>query len=237
MVNFVNLTTQKKGILLGFYLSFRTTEYIIPDLDPNLTKSTNCTDAKSDHYLDNVITYKAYADLVNILSNNPNSVPLIKLLKTESREELERYGDNFESNSNITRVRKFSTSPLALRNVQQTTVNGGSEVGKHKTNLSPKSRYRAKFSVSLDDLDTELRDDPVDSRSLLLDDYNYESRRNYIIEEDDVELDSLDDNESQSNSKFESYLNELIDLFVRDYVLSWLSKFIWEKDKFNILAK
>ena len=52
------------------------------------------------------------------------------------------------------------------------------------------------------------------------------------------DLDSVeDDNESQSNSKVETYLDELTELFVRDYIMTWLSFLIWEKEKFSVMAK
>lgn len=40
-----------------------------------------------------------------------------------------------------------------------------------------------------------------------------------------------------SNTKFDSYLDELVELIVRDYVMDWLGDLIWEKEKFALLIK
>ncbi|CAF0896304.1 unnamed protein product [Brachionus calyciflorus] len=39
------------------------------------------------------------------------------------------------------------------------------------------------------------------------------------------------------NSKLDSYIDEIIELIVRDYIMSWLGDLIWEKDKFSQLAR
>lgn len=53
---------------------------------------------------------------------------------------------------------------------------------------------------------------------------------------DDIEG-NLESNEEQSNSKLDSYIEETIELIVRDFVVVWLQDFIWEKDKLAIMAK
>jgi hypothetical protein len=40
-----------------------------------------------------------------------------------------------------------------------------------------------------------------------------------------------------SNSKFESYLEEIVELILRDFVMTWLSGLIWEKDRVFIMAR
>lgn len=48
-----------------------------------------------------------------------------------------------------------------------------------------------------------------------------------------------EDNESHSNSKVDALLDDMLELFVRDYIMSWLWWMIWdkEKDKFAAQAK
>ena len=67
----------------------------------------------------------------------------------------------------------------------------------------------------------------------------------YLNDDDTNEQFSLDQNEfnnekdAQSSTKLDSYLDETVQLIIRDFVLSWLSKFIWENEteKFASMAK
>jgi hypothetical protein len=67
----------------------------------------------------------------------------------------------------------------------------------------------------------------------------------YLNDDDTNEQFSLDQNEfnnekdAHSSTKLDSYLDETVQLIIRDFVLSWLSKFIWENEteKFGSMAK
>ncbi len=61
----------------------------------------------------------------------------------------------------------------------------------------------------------------------------------YYLNSEHFEMDFYN-NESKndaSNTKFDSYLDELVELIVKDFVMDWLGDLIWEKDKFAILVK
>lgn len=58
-----------------------------------------------------------------------------------------------------------------------------------------------------------------------------DSPRNELLKSGDLII------ESQFNSKIDTYIEEIIELVIRDFVMSWLSNFIWDKDKFFNIAK
>ena len=74
----------------------------------------------------------------------------------------------------------------------------------------------------------------------LLDYPSFEDDRNTFYDDSmHFEMDFYN-NESKndaSNTKFDSYLDEVVELIVRDYVMTWLGDLIWEKEKFAILVK
>ena len=54
----------------------------------------------------------------------------------------------------------------------------------------------------------------------------------------EVQIDSQTSNEanSESNSKLDLYLDEIIELSVRDFMMAWLKQLIWDQDKFSTIA-
>ena len=55
---------------------------------------------------------------------------------------------------------------------------------------------------------------------------------------DSSSLDTAYELSSQlSNSKLDTYLDEIFSLIIRDFVMSWMNKFIWEKEKCFSTAK
>jgi hypothetical protein len=55
---------------------------------------------------------------------------------------------------------------------------------------------------------------------------------------DSSSIDTANELESHSsNSKLDTYLDEIFSLIIRDFVMSWMNKFIWEKEKCFTAAK
>lgn len=63
----------------------------------------------------------------------------------------------------------------------------------------------------------------------------YSSMNESLAESDDEFLELNEDNES--NSKIDSYLDEMIELIIRDFVIVYLEDMLWEKDKFSTMIK
>ncbi len=89
---------------------------------------------------------------------------------------------------------------------------------------------------------------PTNQENINSDEINFEDEDEYLDLshefgrnlEDSVSIDSTNEKEESmqsSNSKLDSYLDEVFSLIIRDFVMSWMSEFIWEKEKFSVLAK
>ncbi len=56
-----------------------------------------------------------------------------------------------------------------------------------------------------------------------------------LVESEDEFLETNQDN--KSNSKMDSYLDEMIELVTRDFVMVFLNDMLWEKEKFSAMIK
>ena len=43
--------------------------------------------------------------------------------------------------------------------------------------------------------------------------------------------------ESHFNSKIDTYIEEIVDLGIRDFVMSWMRDLIWDEEKFSSIFK
>ena len=86
------------GVVIGSLLAFRTTEFVIPNLEPRLCRPPNRPSYVHDH-LDDLVTYKTYSDIINYL-NNPTSA-----INTDNRN-IERCVSDDERNS----LRRIATT-------------------------------------------------------------------------------------------------------------------------------
>ena len=58
---------------------------------------------------------------------------------------------------------------------------------------------------------------------------------NDFSESNEIFPDMNQDNES--NSKLDSYLDEIIELIIRDFLMVWLGELLWDKEKFSAMTK
>lgn len=47
----------------------------------------------------------------------------------------------------------------------------------------------------------------------------------------------VEENKTESNSKLDTYLEEMAGLIVRDFLVALIEDLIWEKEKFSAMAK
>ena len=68
--------------------------------------------------------------------------------------------------------------------------------------------------------------------------FDYNDLDEFAELESHVQIDSQTNNEtnSESNSKLDLYLDEIIELSVRDFMMVWLKQLIWDQGKFSTIA-
>jgi hypothetical protein len=98
------------GVVIGSLLAFRTTEFVIPNLEPRLCRPPNRPACFHDH-LDDLVTYKTYSDIINYL-NNPTT-------SGSTSSPSSRANNNERCNDN-----KSDDERNSLRRIATTSVNG-----------------------------------------------------------------------------------------------------------------
>jgi hypothetical protein len=228
-------------------LSLRSGEYVLPDVGKSssslLVKSSYSTSSLlstgssaesnsssgvgvgdgTENYL---TSYKIYSDVVHLLSSRPlNESRVYNNPVLEDERMRERYAQ----------VKKHSSMSHGMRSMPN----------------MDSIKMRKRFSISLDDLDEDSETSPhhhpgggggglitpntppTNSTKFSLDEFESEQ-----LNSDDTGDDLYgNEDESQSNSKFESYLGELIELVIKDFIMPWLGNVIWENEKFSVLIK
>jgi hypothetical protein len=66
----------------------------------------------------------------------------------------------------------------------------------------------------------------------LMEDANSKEKDLFLDLEQEEEEDEL-----ISNSRLDSYLDEVVELVLKDFIMSWLNNFIWEKESVKIVSQ
>lgn len=203
------------------YFSLNGSEFIVPDLSINKLKSSYVSTSSSL----NTLGVTAADSIPSSSSSGHNHLISYKIYQ-DLVNIINRQAASSSSSS-----RSQTSSFRSSLNELSTNVNSTTVKQQNQPFETPMFKYKKKFSISLDDLDEELDDDSKETRSLVLNDF--ESNQFSLSGNEEF----VDDNESRSNSKFETYLDDLMELAVRDFIIKWLGPIIWEKDKFALMTR
>lgn len=164
-------------------------------------------DSNKSHKNSHLLTYKIYSDLIL----------------------------NLNTQHNISSKNSFRRSAKARRNRKLGSL------------ISNSSSLNFNNEDYFHDFNTH---DSLSSEDILVNEFNYVSTLRSIDTDpsydDEVEQRLIDNDEysvddeqesSESNSKLDSYIDSIIELVVRDFILPWLGNLIWDKDKFASMAR
>ena len=165
-----------------------------------------------------------------------------------------------ESSTDIISSYKFYTDLVAMLNIDtkitklENSASQISSISKNKKSRSIKRRITRQFLTedfaSLKAYESQLSgnhefddiDDFIDEKNDYFNHSGYNviagnsvNKENIFFDQESHEL--IGEKDTESNAKLFSYLDELIELIVRDFILVFLENFIWDKEKIAALAK
>jgi len=159
-----------------------------------------------------IYSFKSEDHILPDLSSNHNDTHTNYLLSYKFYSNLTYYLSNCYHYSNTNSMfERFTSLDDRLHN---------SSTG---NNLNNKNEFELDDGDDGDELDDEIE----------FDSYSVSSR----LGTNDMNYHHEEEIETESNSKIDMYLEEIINLIVRDFVIVFLGDFAWEKEKFFALVK
>ncbi len=163
------------------------------------------------------------------------------IFSISSNSDYVRPNLNLDSGKNCLKNSALSSLNLEIMN-QNFSAKDTRVISKLPLEHKAKSFSRTLFSQlrntndDLSNFDYEFGDDDARSEN----DFFYLERQDEISSKEKeyfIDLDQEEENEEFiSNTRLDSYLDEIVELIVKDFIMSWLGNFIWEKESGKIVS-